>query len=222
MSYKVICPVIVIFSMALYIYQLLEYKITRVEIFSDTKQNNTTLINYNYQVDKTEFGQSRAKEYIEITVMLFRDAFNLFIMLLVNIMIIVLTKMSMDEKKNLLNYTNRLRANYFERYLEYCNNTAMIRRLANKENKQIAMMILTCFNSIIGRLPILFFFVKKNITSINDSNSKFGALMVYISYSVYFFLYYQSNYKFRRLFKLYLSRMLGSNKPGSFEKKQNV
>ena len=166
-----------------------------------------------YQVEKTQFGVSPTKSYIEIVVMSFRDGVNVVILFVFNVMIIVITKMNLNEKKSILDYTNRLRVNYFDRYLEYCNNTAMIRRLARKENKQTLMIILTCVNCLIGRLPILIFFIKKNITCDDDGNTKFGSLMVYISYSIYFFIYYHSNYKFRKLFKLYMRRLVGMGSP---------
>lgn len=201
---KIFALAILILSYSLYTYQLFEYKIVPSSSFS--LSSNLSLV-VTYEVTKTEFGMSYLKSYIEILVMAFRDAINVAILFCFNLIIIFITKANVNEKKNILANSNRMRANYFERYLEYCNNTALIRRLAHKENRQTVMMILTCLNSLIGRLPILFFFIKKNIIQMSDKNTKYAALMVYFSYSINFFLYYQSNYKFRKLFNLYACKI---------------
>lgn len=197
---KMLTLVIFILSVILYSYQLFEYTIVRTTNINETYE-------FYYRVEKTVFGQTLTKSYIELVVMSFRDGFNVLALLCLSMFIILNTRMNLNSKKNLLLYSNRLRLNYFEKYLNYCNNKNIIQKLAKKENKQTLMVIMTCLNCLIGRLPILYFFIKKNIIFTTDRNTKYAALMVYFSYSVYFFIYYHSNLKFRKLFKLYFSRL---------------
>lgn len=205
-SCLLIASIIIFFSFIVYIYQLFEYKVTRVVVRSSSNSSTSNLI---YQIEKTSFASTPTKVWLELVVMSFRDAVNVLVLFVFNVSIIVLSRQNLEEQKNELSATSQHRVSRFERYLEYCNNTAMIRRHARKENKQNFMMILTCLNCLIGRLPILFFFLKRNITSINDRNSKFAALMVYSSYVLYFFLYYHSSYKFRKMFNNYFRRFVG-------------
>lgn len=207
-SCMLIMPVIVIFSLLVYIYQLFEYKITCVN--STTRLESSPGLTIKVcQIEKTWFGLSATKKWIEMVVMLFRDGINVGVLLVFNILIIILTRQNLEDQKNELNASSQHRSSRFERYLEYCNNTAMIRRQAHKENRQSFMVIITCCNCLLGRLPILFFFIKRNVTSTDDKSTRYAALMVYISYSVYFFLYYQSSYKFRKLVNMYAERIVG-------------
>lgn len=81
-----------------------------------------------------------------------------------------------------------------------------IRSIKRKENRQTLMMLLTCLNYLVGRIPLLYLFIKRNLFEDNSNFGIYAILIAYVSYTANFLFYYVSNNRFRLSVNLYLKR----------------
>lgn len=193
-TYIILLPLIIAFSCALYSYELFENSI--VNGISWTNQSIYWIVN-------TQFGNSETKRRLEIAATILRDCVNLVVLVILNILIIYRLRVSLRHKKKMVQSTTATRS-VREESIQTAGNQQSARKGTNalkdierKETIQTLMITLTCLNYVIGRLPLLYIFIKRNLFTDTSDFGIYAILVAYISYSLNFLFYYFSNYRFR-------------------------
>lgn len=206
---------IVLFSVAFYLYQIFENYIA-----SDVDSFNCTV----YSVQRTEFGNSQVKGRMEIAATVLRDGVNLFVLVTLNVLILISLKKSLKKKKHILTATvivddsrTKIGAKKNENEIHHDSapvncNLNQITNINRKEVRQTIMIILTCLNYLIGRLPILYIFVKRNLFEDTSNFGVYAIMIAYISYAANIVFYFNSNSRFRFVFKIYVRSAVDSFK----------
>ena len=208
-SSKLLLVAIVLFSGAVYSYQLFELNIVSYQLENDTKTYA--------RIDSTEFGNSETKKRLEIAATILRDCINLLILVILNFMIIFQLRMNLKKKKKIIKFgINEMMSRVpigdegFSRNsgnVPCSRERGALRDIKRKENRQTVMVILTCLNYLLGRLPLLYLFVKRNLFTDTSNFGIYAILIAYISYTANFLFYYVSNYRFRASINVYLKRI---------------
>ena len=202
----IIMSLVVSFSCAIYSYTLFEYRIVK------SGRNETNNNSEFWLAERTDFGQSKAKGYWEISATIVRDCVNLFVLVSVNILILVQLKINLSKKRKMLSSSGG-RSVITEAIavvvVSTSTTTTTLRNIQRKENLQTVMLLLTCFNYLIGRLPLLYLFVKRNLFVDTSLFGIYAILVAYVSYSLNFWLYYFSNQKFKSRIKFFAEKFLG-------------
>lgn len=193
---------IMLVSCALYSYQLFEYQI--VTVINDRNETR-------WDIYQTKFGDSTLKNRFEIAATILRDCVNLLILVVLNFLIIYKLRLNLRKKKVII----KLGINEFaSRSAGYSQNgprqgTAdeKLRSIRRKEKRQTVMVILTCSNYLLGRLPLLYLFVKRNLFIDTSNFGIYAILIAYLSYTANFLFYYVSNYRFRSSINKYFKNI---------------
>lgn len=242
---KFLVTVIILFSMALYSYQLFQYRIVHV-LDHENPNNYTNLSSVSSQrnewakwdIYQTDFGNSEHKARFEIAATILRDCVNLLILVILNALIIYKLKVNLKRKKRIIKLgqahetmtvdglTNMggglkrvtvvstatppgvMCAGGTSGSSGNLNSTAegAIRAIKRKENRQTVMVLLTCLNYLIGRIPLLYLFIKRNLFTDYSNFGIYAILIAYVSYTANFVFYYASNHRFRNLINLQLKK----------------
>lgn len=209
--YKIINFTIYTISSLIFLYQIFIYKITDVSVDK---------ISPFYIIEKTDFSKTSLKSIFELTGFIFRDGINLAILIFINILIFIRFKNDLSKKKIFLmpiNSNTKITLHHDELVIRVKNlphvkdlkaenfvnkRTGLLNRIKKCENKQTIMIFTTCICCMIGRLPILVFFILRNFDNENKYQDliKLAALSIYLTYVVNFFLYYNSNKRFKKGF----------------------
>lgn len=227
--YKVVNFFIFLISCLIFVYQLFVYKIVQ-----ENFQNSMDTI---YAIDKSQFSFTKIRLILELASFLFRDGINLAILIILNILIFVSFRKKISKKKIFLmqtNLNNKIVLEQNDRVnpmktqsnlsnFDNCNNNFNVRRInqINRvkkcENKQTIMVFVTCICFLIGRLPILIYFILRNLKNEKNYQNfiRLASLSIYLTNTINFFLYYYSNKRFKKilnqkLFKYFLKRCLAN------------
>lgn len=146
-----------------------------------------------YAIKPKDFNRTTIKKIIEIISYLIRDFIIILILILMNVLIYFQVKNALKNKKKLL-YNSKSVKDFSSNKIKY--NSKL--RHANK--KIILMVVITSLNNIFGRIPILFYFIQRNVYEENEILGKIGVLAIYISYSLNFFIFLLVNKRFRSAF----------------------
>ncbi len=188
-NHRVTILVFVVLSSCVFSYQLLEFEIKY-------KVDNVTQ-EIAYHVKLTDFYYSQVCAIVEIVVNSFRDGLHLGILITINVMLIVHIKASMRHKMTILPKPDSRSKNtlFFIDRQRSTTDTIKI-----KERRITNLIVINCSNSIFGRLPILVYFILRNLsndTLLVDYFGGFAFFFVYTSYLAKFFLFYLINRNFR-------------------------
>jgi hypothetical protein len=210
-TFRVAIVLIVSFSLLFYLYEIFELEIGSYE----TDDGKTV-----YYMDNSQFGNSHFKQRLEILATVVRDGLNLLALVVLNVLIIWSLKVNLRKKKTILNGMKTCADDARTQVTVAVNEETppnkagdivkckQMKTINRKEIRQTVMVVLTCLNYLIGRLPILYYFVKRNL-SVDQSNFGIYAILVsYVSYAINIFLYYNSNSRFRFVFNSYLKKSL--------------
>lgn len=210
--YKVFNFFIFSISCLIFFYQLFIYK-----IFQEKYQNSMITI---YIVDKSQFYYTKIRLVLELASFIFRDGINLAILILLNILILISFKKNLSKKKTFLMQTNSnkrigVQQNTYINKIVHSNdltnnnrndnlklkNVKQIKRFKKCENKQTIMVFITCICFLCGRMPILIFFILRNLNNKNDYQNfiRIASLSIYLTNTINFFLYYYSNKRFKKI-----------------------
>lgn len=245
---KFLVTVIILFSMALYSYQLFQYRIVHV-LEHESNNNYTNLSSISSQrnelskwdIYQTDFGNSEHKARFEIAATILRDCVNLLILVILNALIIYKLKVNLKRKKRIIKLGQAHETMTVDGLTNMggglkrvtvvstttpgvmcggnnnvgsgsgngnLNSTAegAIRAIKRKENRQTVMVLLTCLNYLIGRIPLLYLFIKRNLFTDYSNFGIYAILIAYVSYTANFVFYYASNHRFRNLINLKLKK----------------
>ncbi|CAF0864996.1 unnamed protein product [Brachionus calyciflorus] len=198
--YKILNLIIFVISALIFVYQVFEFKIV----------NNENEKFYN--VEKSQFSKTTLKSVLEVTSFIFRDGINLSILILLNIFIFICFKNDLSKKKAFFKSKNSntelttfkdisssvrdTRQSTEKKYVVKTRND----RIKQSERKQTIMVFLTCLCCITGRLPILIYYILSNLDKKNNYKQldNVAVMIIYLTYVFNFFLYYQSNRRFKQ------------------------
>nr|QVK45835.1 G protein-coupled receptor [Proales similis] len=194
--YRTICSFILISSALAYLFQCFEYEIQAAPI---SDQDSSLLI------VTTDFHQSRVKIVIEIVVALVRDGLNLIILIVLNALIYFKVSRSISRKEQILATSNtRENATISQSPTveEAGNHHRVMRQVQRARQKTTLMVILSSFNFLCGRIPILLVFILRNFykTAFVRTLDKIAVIAVNLSYALNFFFLFSSNKRFRKCF----------------------
>jgi len=158
----------------------------------DNSDFNSTTHGF-YAIKPQNFNRTSLKKIIEIIAYLIRDFLMILILILMNILIYMQVKNALKNKKKLL-YNSAFINN------SDLNNLTLIKhktKMKHASKKTIIMVAITSLNNIFGRVPILLYFIIRNIYEENEILGKIGILTVYISYSLNSLIFFFINNRFR-------------------------
>lgn len=205
-SYIVMVVVMVMISGVVFLFQLVQYSINQHKIV-EIGENGTIL---NKTIFKTEIYEQinlRIVAVIEIISFSIRDGLLSAILIVLNILLFDEVKRKMKTKKMLL-YSINAQDTKPAINEDTCLNMSSKLNAEKSKNRVSIMVLLSCLNSIIGRTPILLFFVLRNfIKSDLTVLLYFAIICIYLSYSLFFFLYYTRNKLFKKIFQDYLKNI---------------
>jgi hypothetical protein len=203
-SYKLVVVIIMVFSTSIYIFQLFQYRVVIVseEVNTNTSSNETSS---ELRIEKTPFNDSRLRFVIETTVFFLRDGLNTIILIVLNFLIFLKIRQNMAKKRKMLKYD--VTKDNTSTMNTQTNN--LVKKTEKTINKTIIMMVVTCINCLLGRIPIFLCFVIRNFDNSNASLyfCQFAVLAIYLSYSSYFFIYCFTNKRFVEKFKSYYKNL---------------
>lgn len=201
--YKIINLIIWFISSLIFVYQVFEYKIVNI--------NHPNGLDKIYKIEKSQFSNTTIKSVLELTAFIFRDGLNLTILIILNILIFICFKNDLSKKKAFLKTTNSntkdelvsgqdIGTKQQSKEDKYKINNVS-NRIKKCETKQTFMVFVTCLCCIIGRLPILIFFILRNFKDENKYLilNKIAVMFIYLTYIFNFFLYYHSNKRFKKI-----------------------
>lgn len=201
-SHRIIISFVVVFSAALYSYQLFQF-----DIRQDSEHGG-------YTVTISDFYYSQLNVGLEIFANILRDGVNLVILLVINTMLILQIRSNVRRKSSILprsveNTCHRRQTQVSSTSLTVATPTSppvirppsisMSFKVIN-EKKITKLIVINCFNSVLGRLPIMLYFVLRNLSNNSTLIEVVAAsafLFVYLSYLAKFFVFYVINKKFR-------------------------
>lgn len=241
--YKFNSAVIFIFSNLVFLYQYFSCFIKPITIIEVSLQTNQTIQKHViYDCEDSKFKQTNLKQIIEILMFLYRDGFNIIILMIINFLIylklrdwikiksiFVKNTLVLTCKENVVESSGKTLQN------QYCSKAKIIKSNSNEMNqlnkKLIIMILLGGINLIFGRIPILISFILRNLLKwdlwqrANIGLALFNSiavLFVFISYMNTFFLYYYCNKRFKKVFKLYFVSKFNFHSILNFSKKLNI
>ncbi|RMZ93735.1 hypothetical protein BpHYR1_042234 [Brachionus plicatilis] len=115
-----------------------------------------------------QFSNTTIKSVLELTGFIFRDGINLAILILLNCLIFIRFKNDLSKKKVFLmpaSSNTKITMHQDElankvKNLPSFRELSLLNRIKKCENKQTIMVFVTCLCSMIGRLPILVYFIQ--------------------------------------------------------------
>lgn len=189
-----VCFMIFMFSLVLFSYHFFDSVIVSNQVSIRVSQNQT-INRAVYGNVETEFGKTDWKKIIDIFVFCLRDGFCLLVLMVLNIMIFTNVKLLMKRKQTILGSSVK----YEKRSMRQSKRNTQYK---TTERKTSIMVVIIGLSYIIGRLPILVINILKNFIKFDylSQANTVSVLLVYISYSSYFFIYYTFNKLFRNVF----------------------
>ena len=200
-SYILMAIVMIMVSGVVFLFQLFQYSINEHQIV-ELDANKTI-----YKTETYEIINLKIVSVIEIVSFSIRDGLLSAVLIVLNILLFVEIKRKMKQKTILLYSINTYgtKPTLNEENCEASLNNSSKLNAEKSKNRVSIMVVLSCLNCIIGRTPILLFFVLRNF--IKDDLSVllyFAIICIYLSYSLFFFLYYTRNKLFKKIFQDYL------------------
>ena len=181
------------------------YKIIGRNVEKDCN-NQTRCI---YEIQNNAFGNSDSFKIWEIIAFLMRDVCVLIALIILNILIYIRVNKSIKYKKSILelSYSIETSSNMMEhRPSEHALPRKSFIKLERAKISTSIMVICSCLNNVLGKIPICIFYLLKN-TIIKDKDREkmdalylfqiFAILFVYMNYCGCFFIYYFSNKSFK-------------------------
>jgi hypothetical protein len=132
---------------------------------------------------------------------IFRDFFNLNLIIVLNIIVYIKLNQYIEQKSKLFDDKQKLKN--------------FMKNLKNKSN----VILCGSINFILGRIPILIYFILDNLYTYDKIHMilKIGVLAVNLSYLLYFILFYFINNNFRMVFNSYMRILFLKNKNKNLE-----
>ena len=199
--YKIINLIINFFSCVIFSFHLTTYRIIGMDFF-DTNLNKT---NTKFLLQRDKFSDSSLKKILEVSAFIFRDGLSLSILTVLNILVFIRVKKSFSKKRKIfsssqIDQIDSLRETSFFNH-QKSNKKKVLNRINKFEYRHSIIVIVSCINYIIGRIPIMVYFILKNLSNENDLLLKGAVLTVFVSYNLNFFIYYLSNKRFQKILK---------------------
>ena len=218
LNYKIVSIIICLFSILIYIYILFIKEIRSHDVLFINAENEIISYSIIYLSYDTEFSKTISKKVIEIAVVVLRDGIFLLTLVILNIVIYLHVRKSIMKKKKMLKQKDKDNGTMIKTEASIddvsVSNNQTNGKKSNSERKSsraqyklTIMVIIGSLNCILGRLPILTDFIVQNIIGWNDQVkllNMYACLAVYVSYSIYFFLYMYTNKRFNKIFFQYL------------------
>ena len=193
----------------------------------DSSKNEThTEIQWDYAIRPTEFGRTVYAKVLEVIAFVLRDVLVVLVLIVLNLLIYVKVNKSIKYKKTMLeiSYSCSIEASSMgntnaiierQRSIDQCMPRKSFLKLEKAKITTTVMVICTCINNMVGKLPICVYYVVKNFYT-GDKHPLylfeiFAILFVYINYCGCFFIYYYSNKSFKlvilKYFKVAISKL---------------
>jgi hypothetical protein len=161
--------------------------------------NNTGNQTDFYIVSVNEFYNTNTRFIIETFVFAFRDGLGLIFILIINLVLLVDFKKTMDKKKALLKYKT--------------NDGRIIKN--STENRLVLITLLNFFVGIIGHVPNLVFVIVKNSKNFYEIYDPILKILIKIllfstkiSFCLNIFIFYFGNKRFRYHLNKFVKRLL--------------
>ena len=201
-SYKYVISLIIFYSATFYIYKPFQVHIVQ-DISPDSKGYLT------YSLNQSEFGGTSLSSALDIVHSLVRDAICVSMLFLLNLLILVELKKSWINKRKLIRNNSSSRdteETARTRETSKTSNTITIQSQHSNELRLTLMVVLIGVISIIGHLPILFYYIFQDYDPISNNYCFFTikSSFYYLSFFVNIFFYYFFNRNYRRIFKRFL------------------
>jgi hypothetical protein len=225
--HRVIVFLIFFYSALLFSYQLLQYRIIHKE---DTDSYEL--------VDSSDFDPSLwlVCESISFGI---RDLVLLIILISLNLLLFFKVKQNIKHKIFVINFNIRHKISTIQPFNSDFNHnnqstdklftingndsnykrtkqienetpsTPVIRQIEKFENRIAFMIIISSINYVLGRIPILLFFIIRNFNKGPEMGPflNFAVFQIYFSYSIEFFIFYFMNKRFKIVFLKILKRV---------------
>ena len=192
-NYKIKCFIVFLFSVLLFLYQIFEFEIV------NTEESYLNVTKYKYTKKDSSFRYSTFYAVNQIIVFSLRDFLNNIILIVLNVLIFFSVKQSIINKKNIRTISKDLnkRKNSIKTNL----------RIRNAKHSIKLMIYFGGINNIVGRLPLLVYFLLNSHFPFEQIHLilKFGVIVLLVSYSFHFILYFFTNKLFRKLCYKYVS-----------------
>lgn len=197
-SYKYVIACVFLFGMVLFLFQIFEYKIEcqqQLVIYPSLNNNNSETssnahVEYVCDIEYDVFHYNPVKMMLELLAFIIRDGINLLLLIILNVLIFLRAREGIRNKKLILGYLT----------VKDGQKSKLLSVISRTKYKLTLMVILNSFNCMMGRLPIMVFFIVRNF---NESEQvlffrKLAVLFVYLSYAFNFFFFYFTNKKFHK------------------------
>jgi hypothetical protein len=203
-SLKLVVLFVVSLSTILFAYQLFEFEIKEIKKIDEISNTSHSI----WITISTDFNKSNLKYYLEILSMIARDGIGILVLIITNLLLYVKVRANINKKKMLIKWKNG--------ESECSTNTAdlnqhpisnnLSKSSPDKTKNRITVMIISyCLNCLLGRLPVLVYFLTKKY--LNETTSsvffEYCFVLINISYGLNFFIYYFGNVRFKQAFNQY-------------------
>jgi hypothetical protein len=210
-NHRILALVTAVFAACLYCYQLFQF-----EIVIRSRNDNSTTFKI-YVVQQTNFYYSELNTVIEIISHTIRDGLNLVILIVINTLLLLKIRKKLKQNSPAIpaRHSSTVNAKNCDETISRSvanNMPASLNRLTPRilnEKKVTKLIVINCLNSIVGRLPILVYFILRNLSNSSiliEFLGAFSFFSVYFCYFTKFFLFYFSNSKFREQARLLFRR----------------
>jgi len=203
---RLVCVIVFVFSCIQFSYKVIG---KNVEYHCDKNQTQCS-----YEILNNLVGDSFSFQIWEILAFLMRDVCVLIVLIMLNILIYVKVNKSIKYKKTILELSYSIETTSTQildhRPIEQAIPRKSYIKLERAKISTSIMVICSCLNNCVGKLPICIFYILKN-TCLKDKHSHaekdmrdglylfeiFAILFVYMNYCGCFFIYYFSNKSFK-------------------------
>ena len=197
LSYVKITLIIFTFSLLAFSYKFFQCEIRPIYMIEIGKNNSYINDRFAYITFRTDFSKNIIFKILDLFLVSFRDGFILLLIIILNGLIYMKVKDSLNKKQSI-----------FKKWKKNKSNNDINSSNNNNNNrvhiKIVVMLLITTIKFMIGRLPILFTFILSYV--LNEPLSIFfsiSCLSVFISNSFCFFFYLYFNKRFRNVFLVY-------------------
>ena len=154
---------------------------------------------------KAEYGSFHfnvVMSIIEIAAFTLRDGLSSVVFIVLNILIFNKVKKNLNKKKRMV-----MEKSTVNDFAETGNSLTKVDR---SQIRLTIMVLVSCANCLVGRTPILLFFILRNFLEESQLTKLlyFAISCIYFSYFISFFLYYITNKKFKYVLKQCLFKIL--------------
>ena len=200
-SYVLISLFVIAISGLVYLYQLFEYQINEYELIL-----NFVGYTKNMTIFKTEYGSFHfnvVMSIIEIAAFTLRDGLSSVVLIVLNILIFIKVRKNLKRKKRMVMEKSTVNN-------DLTDNTNSLTKVDRSQIRLTIMVLVSCANCLVGRTPILLFFILRNfLEELQLAKLLYFAIScIYFSYFISFFLYYITNKKFKYVLKKCVFRIL--------------